>query len=69
MFGRLFSVRFATQSVKPYVSLLFGARQTGNNTLLRSVHPGPALRIDLANAEDRLRYGTSDSRLRPPRLV
>lgn len=59
MFGRLFSPRFATQSAKPYVSLLFGARQTGKSTLLRTVYPEPAMRIDLANAEDRLRYGTS----------
>jgi predicted AAA+ superfamily ATPase len=59
MFGRFFTSRFATQSAKPYVSLLFGARQTGKSTLLRSVYPAPALRIDLANAEDRLRYGTS----------
>ncbi len=59
MFGRLYSARFAAQSAKPYVSLLFGARQTGKSTLLRAVHPQPALRIDLANAEDRLRYGTS----------
>ncbi len=59
MFDRLFAPRFAAQSAKPYVSLLFGARQTGKSTLLRSVYPEPALRIDLANAEDRLRYGTS----------
>jgi predicted AAA+ superfamily ATPase len=59
MFGRLYSTRFAAQSAKPYVSLLFGARQTGKSTLLRAVHPEPALHIDLANAEERLRYGTS----------
>ena len=59
MFDRLYSDRFAAQSAKPYVSLLFGARQTGKSTLLRSVYPEPSLRIDLANAEDRLRYGTS----------
>lgn len=59
MFGRFYSNRFATQSAKPYVSLLFGARQTGKSTLLRAVHPEPALRIDLADAEDRLHYGTS----------
>lgn len=59
MFGRYYSDRFAAQSAKPYVSLLFGARQTGKSTLLRTVHPSPALRIDLANAEERLRYGTS----------
>lgn len=59
MFGRLASARFAAESAKPYVSLLFGARQTGKSTLLRAVYPEPALRIDLANPEDRLRYGTS----------
>lgn len=59
MFDRYYSARFAAQSAKPYVSLLFGARQTGKSTLLRTVYPAPALRIDLANAEERLRYGTS----------
>ncbi|MBI4624473.1 MAG: ATP-binding protein [Verrucomicrobia bacterium] len=59
MFGRLYTARFAAQSAKPYVSLLFGARQTGKSTLLRAVYPEPALRIDLANVEDRLRYGTA----------
>ena len=59
MFDRYYAARFASQSAKPYVSLLFGARQTGKSTLLRTVYPAPALRIDLANAEERLRYGTS----------
>ena len=59
MFDRYYAARFARQSAKPYVSLLFGARQTGKSTLLRTVYPAPTLRIDLANAEERLRYGTS----------
>jgi predicted AAA+ superfamily ATPase len=59
MFGRFYTGRFAAQAAKPYVSLLFGARQTGKSTLLRTVFPSPALSIDFASVEDRQRYGTS----------
>jgi len=39
-----------------YVHILFGARQTGKSTLLRSLFPDPDLWLDLSDPEDRLRY-------------
>lgn len=41
---------------RPYVHVLFGARQTGKSTLLNTLLPTDAVRIDLANPEDRTRY-------------
>lgn len=41
---------------RPYVHLLFGARQTGKSTLLRSMLPPDALSIDLANPRERTRH-------------
>ena len=61
MNGRLYTPYFRTQSAKPYVSLLFGARQTGKSTLLREVYPDPALRIDFSSAEDRANFGLDPS--------
>jgi len=42
--------------VKPYVQILFGARQTGKTTLLRKVCHEAALWIDLADPAERSRY-------------
>jgi len=41
---------------RPYVHLMFGARQTGKSTLLNSLLPHDALRLDLSNPEQRSRY-------------
>ncbi|OGV69588.1 MAG: hypothetical protein A2283_02160 [Lentisphaerae bacterium RIFOXYA12_FULL_48_11] len=41
---------------KPYVHILFGARQTGKSTLLKTLIPKPDLFIDLSNPEERSRY-------------
>ena len=40
---------------KPFVHILFGARQTGKTTLLRSLIPNPALAMNLADPEERTR--------------
>jgi len=55
--GRLYTSQFLVQSAKPYVSLLFGARQTGKSTLLRAVYPHPALSINFADPGDRAEFG------------
>lgn len=41
---------------RPYVHVLFGARQTGKSTLLRALVPAPALAIDLSDPGQRSRY-------------
>ena len=38
---------------KPYVHILFGARQTGKTTLLRQLLPDPALAFNLADPSER----------------
>jgi predicted AAA+ superfamily ATPase len=40
---------------KPFVHVLFGARQTGKTTLLNSLVPNPSLAYNLANPEERTR--------------
>jgi predicted AAA+ superfamily ATPase len=62
MNGRLYGARFRSQSAKPYVSLLFGARQTGKSTLLHAAYPHPALSLDFANPVDRAEFGLDPSR-------
>jgi predicted AAA+ superfamily ATPase len=57
MNGRLYLPRLRAQSAKPYVSLLFGARQAGKSTLLRETFPHPAMRINFADAGDRAEFG------------
>jgi len=57
MNSRLYTARFLAQSAKPYVSLIFGARQTGKSTLLKTAYPHPALRVNFADPSDRAEFG------------
>jgi predicted AAA+ superfamily ATPase len=41
---------------KPYVHILFGARQTGKSTLIRGLVPEPDLWLDLSDPAQRTRY-------------
>lgn len=45
----------AKKLAKPFVHVLFGARQTGKTTLLRDLLPDPALYFDLADPAERNR--------------
>jgi uncharacterized protein len=56
MFGRWLTGRLRARLRRPYVHLVFGARQTGKSTLLRALLPPNAFRLDLANPEERNRY-------------
>jgi len=56
MFSRWYAARWRDALRKPYVQILFGARQTGKSTLIRRLLPEGALAIDLANPEIRSRY-------------
>jgi predicted AAA+ superfamily ATPase len=62
--ARFFSSAFEHQSTKPYVHILFGARQTGKTALLRNVFKNTALWFDLADPEERTRHLTDPGRLR-----
>ncbi|MEK6606327.1 MAG: ATP-binding protein [Myxococcota bacterium] len=56
MEGRWLARPLAAALRRPYVHILFGARQTGKSTLLRSLLPSPALRIDLSEPGQRAAY-------------
>lgn len=56
MFSRWYAARWQAFLHKPYVQILFGARQTGKSTLIRGLLPEGALVLDLANPELRTRY-------------
>ncbi len=56
MFSRWKSHVLKEKLKKPYVHILFGARQTGKSTLLRALLPDTALSIDLSDPETRTRY-------------
>lgn len=56
MFDRWYQDELRARLRRPYVHILFGARQTGKSTLLRAVLPPDALTIDLAEPGVRARY-------------
>jgi uncharacterized protein len=64
VFGRLLTGTLGHALAKPYVQILFGARQTGKSTLLRALLPAPALWVDLSHPGERSRYLA-----RPERLI
>jgi predicted AAA+ superfamily ATPase len=56
LFGRWLTPRLRRVMARPYVHVLFGARQTGKSTLLRSLLPAVDLWIDLSDPGQRSRY-------------
>ncbi len=56
MFDRWYAGPLREKLKRPFVHLMFGARQTGKSTLLNSLLPPEALRIDLSNPEERSRH-------------
>jgi predicted AAA+ superfamily ATPase len=56
MKGRWLEEQFARQLDRPYVHILFGARQTGKSTLLRALVPDADLWIDLSDPGQRSRF-------------
>jgi len=62
MYARWYAEKLRQALTRPYVQILFGARQTGKSTLLRSLLPADTLQIDLANASERSRLLANPSR-------
>ncbi len=58
-FSRWLAPLIAKKLSKPYVHILFGARQTGKSTLLRSLLPESTLSINFANPEERTYHLTN----------
>jgi predicted AAA+ superfamily ATPase len=56
MYARWIQERLARDLRKPYVHVLFGARQTGKTTLLETLLPHPALRYNFSDPEERTRH-------------
>ena len=56
MFDRWFAPALLAKLSRPYVHLLFGARQTGKSTLLNGLIPENALRFNLADPQERSRH-------------
>lgn len=56
MYQRWFEASLRAKLARPFVHLLFGARQTGKSTLLNRLVPPDALRINLADPLERSRH-------------
>lgn len=56
MFDRWYAGTLQEKLSRPYVHLIFGARQTGKSTLLRSLLPPETRVIDLADPRERTRH-------------
>ncbi len=56
IFGRWLAPTLRRALSRPYVHVLFGARQTGKSTLLKGLVRRPALWIDLSDPAQRSRY-------------
>lgn len=56
MFDRWYAGELRERLKRPFVHLVFGARQTGKSTLLRSILPPETISIDLSDPEERSRH-------------
>lgn len=56
MFDRWSSGTLQEKLARPYVHLIFGARQTGKSTLLRALLPQETMIVDLADPKERTRH-------------
>jgi predicted AAA+ superfamily ATPase len=56
MFDRWYAGRLQEKLSRPYVHLVFGARQTGKSTLLRGLLPPETVIVDLADPKERSRH-------------
>jgi predicted AAA+ superfamily ATPase len=56
MYDRWYASELQSKLNRPYVHLLFGARQTGKSTLLNSLIPEDSLSFNLADPQERSRH-------------
>ena len=56
MFDRWYESKLRAKLSRPYVHLLFGARQTGKSTLLNGLIPEDSLRFNMADPQERSRH-------------
>lgn len=55
MFNRYVTAGLKKKLAKPFVHILFGARQTGKSSLIRALVPSPSLAYDFSNPAERTR--------------
>jgi predicted AAA+ superfamily ATPase len=55
-YSRWYEARLRRFIEKPFVHIVFGARQTGKSTLIKQILPSDALVINLAEPQERMRY-------------
>lgn len=55
MFERYVAIDLKTKLEKPFVHILFGARQTGKSSLIRALVPSPSLAYDFSDPTERTR--------------
>ncbi|HBC86787.1 MAG TPA: hypothetical protein DCZ94_07530 [Lentisphaeria bacterium] len=56
MYTRWYASIMSEKMERPFVHILFGARQTGKSTLIKSLLPADALVIDLSDPGERMRH-------------
>ena len=57
MYDRWYATALQKKLARPYVHLIFGARQTGKSTLIeRLLHESEVVRIDFTRSEERSRF-------------
>jgi len=55
-YNRWYEARLRRFIAKPFVHIVFGARQTGKSTLIKQILPPDALVINLAEPQERMKY-------------
>lgn len=55
-YNRWYEARLRRFIAKPFVHIVFGARQTGKSTLIRQILPPDTLVIDLSEPQERVKY-------------
>lgn len=63
MFSRWSESKWRRDFAKPFVQIVFGARQTGKSTLIRSLLPADATVVDLSNPKERGLFQSEPDRL------
>lgn len=63
MFDRWYASKLTAKLARPFVHIVFGARQTGKSTLIRSLLPADAHVFDLADPGERSRFLREPGRL------
>ncbi|MFA6008172.1 MAG: AAA family ATPase, partial [Candidatus Shapirobacteria bacterium] len=55
-YNRWYEARLRRFMAKPFVHIVFGARQTGKSTLIKQILPPDTLVINLAEPQERVKY-------------